>query len=110
MQKSVLIALSLQFLLEGCGWRVMGPAGTVRDALQLLEVELPTVALLDVNLGDELVTKVAEFLKVHDIPFAVASAYDKPERFGGDVLAGVPNAGKPTNERRVLAALDQARA
>lgn len=109
VEDEVLIALDLQLLLESCGWRVMGPAGTVRDALQLLEVELPTVALLDVNLGDELVTKVAGFLKAHDVPFAVASAYDKPERFGGDVLAGVPNAGKPTNERRILAALEQAR-
>jgi CheY-like chemotaxis protein len=114
MQKSVLvvedeylIAMDLQLLLEARGWRVIGPVGTVQEALQLLEGELPTVALLDVNLGTELVTPVAEALKASGVPFAVASAYAQPERYGGDVLAGAPNAGKPTNERRVLAALGQ---
>ncbi len=114
MQKTVLIvedeyliAMDLQLLLERHGWRVIGPVATVRGALALLEVELPLVALLDVNLGRELVTPVAVALKANSIPFAVATAYACPEQYGGDVLAGVPNAGKPTNERRLLAALDQ---
>lgn len=101
------IAMDLQLILEGYGWRVMGPVGTVKDALLLLETELPSVALLDVNLGRELVTPVAEYLKAHDVPFAVATAYDRPEQYGGEVLAGVPNAGKPTDERRLMAALMQ---
>lgn len=114
MQKSVLvvedeylIAMDLQLLLEARGWRVLGPVATVREALDLLNSELPAVALLDVNLGTEFVTPVAEFLKERGVPFAVASAYDRPERYGGEVLAGAPNAGKPTNERRVLAALQE---
>ncbi|RWB93021.1 MAG: response regulator [Mesorhizobium sp.] len=114
MQKTVLIvedeflmAMDLKLLLEHHGWRVIGPVATVRDALRLLEDEVPTVALLDVNLGTELVTPLAEILKARDVPFAVASAYDKPEQFGGEVLAGAPNAGKPTGERRLLAALAQ---
>jgi len=41
------------------------------------------------------------------VPFAVASAYDKPESHGGDVLAGVPNVGKPAAERRLLTILKQ---
>lgn len=112
MQKTVLIvedefliAMDLQLLLEGHGWRVIGPVATVQDALRLLESELPSVALLDVTLGIEPVTPVAEFLKARGVPFAVASAFDRPEQYGGEVLAGAPNAGKPTNERRVLAAL-----
>ncbi|TIP80723.1 MAG: response regulator, partial [Mesorhizobium sp.] len=85
MQKTVLIvedeyltALDLKLLLEHHGWRVMGPVATVRDALRLLDDELPAVALLDVNLGNELVTPLAEILKARDVPFVVASAYDKP--------------------------------
>jgi len=101
------IAMDLQLMLEGHGWRVMGPVASVREALRLLENELPSVALLDVNLGTELVTPVAEALKARGVPFAVASAYDRPEDYGGAILAGVPNAGKPTNERRVMAALQQ---
>jgi DNA-binding response OmpR family regulator len=114
MQKTILIvedefliAMDLQQLLEDCGWRVIGPAATVQDALGLIEDELPSVALLDVNLGSELVTPVAEALRALGVPFALASAHAKPEQYGGQVLAGVPNAGKPTSERRVLAALGQ---
>lgn len=112
MQKTVLIvedefliAMDLVRMVEGDGWRIIGPVATVQDALRLLEAELPSVAMLDVNLGKELVTPVAERLKAQNVPFAVASAYDKPESQGGDVLAGVPNVGKPANERHVLATL-----
>jgi DNA-binding response OmpR family regulator len=112
MQKSVLIvedefliALDLKLMLEGAGWRVIGPAATVRDALRLLETELPSVALLDVNLGREMVAPVAEVLKERGVPFALASAYEMAERYGGAVLAGVPNVGKPASDRRVLATL-----
>ncbi|HEX2537005.1 MAG TPA: response regulator, partial [Pseudolabrys sp.] len=84
------------------GWRIMGPAASVQQALQLLKQELPSTALLDVHLGDEVVTPVAERLKAHDVPFAVASAYDRPEQFGGEVLSGAPNVGKPVRETRLL--------
>ena len=114
MQKTVLvvedeflIAMDLQVLLERHGWRVIGPVATVQGALRLLEDELPSVALLDVNLGNQLVTPVAESLKARGVPFALASAYQRPEQFGGEVLAGAPNVGKPTGERRLLAALAQ---
>lgn len=114
MQKTVLvveyeflIAMDVKLMLESGGWQVIGPAATVANALQLLERTLPAVALLDVNLGRELVTPVAEVLLARNVPFAVASAYNDPEQLGGAVLAGAPNVGKPTNRRRLLAALAQ---
>lgn len=112
MQKTVLIveddyliAMDLKFMLEEIGWEVLGPAPTVDKALLLLEEEPPVVALLDVSLGSELVTPVAEALKERAIPFAVASAYSKPEQYGGAILAEVPNVGKPASQRRLLAVL-----
>ena len=114
MQKTVLIVedefligMALRLLLEQHGWRVMGPVATVRGALQLLDRELPSVAILDVRLKDELVTPVAESLKARNVPFALASAYDRPEQLGGEALAGAPNVGKPSGERTVLATLAQ---
>ncbi len=111
-QKSILvvedqyiIALDLEMMLEANGWRVLGPVATVRDALRLLEEEVPTVALLDVDLGREFVTPLAEALRERSIPFALATAYRSPEEIGGAALAGVPNVGKPTGERRLLAVL-----
>lgn len=107
VEDEFLIAQDLQLMLEARGWRVMGPVASVKGALRLLEDELPSVALLDVNLGGEFVTPVAEMLKARGVPFALASAYGNPEQFGGEVLAGVPNVGKPVFERRLLTTLDQ---
>jgi DNA-binding response OmpR family regulator len=107
VEDEFLIASDLALLLEGRGWRVMGPVATVRGALRLLEDELPSVALLDVNLGNELVTPVAETLKAQNVPFALASAYAKPEQLGGEVLIGAPNVGKPVREHRLLAVLTE---
>ncbi|TIV61321.1 response regulator [Mesorhizobium sp.] len=114
MQKTVLIvedefliAMDLKSMLERRGWRVIGPVASVTAAALLLERERPSVALLDVNLGNELATPVAEQLTSLDIPFAVASAYDRPELVAGEVLAGAPNVGKPAQERRLLAVLGE---
>jgi hypothetical protein len=77
----------------------------VAAASRLLESELPSVALLDVNLGKELVTPLAEELRSLNIPFAVASAFDRPELVGEAVLADAPNVGKPAAEARLLLVL-----
>jgi DNA-binding response OmpR family regulator len=112
VQKSVLIvedefliAMDLKSMLERQGWCVIGPVATVAAASRLLESELPSVALLDVNLGKELVTPLAEELRSLKIPFAVASAYDRPEFVGGAVLVDAPNIGKPTAEKRLMGVL-----
>ena len=63
-------------LLEGHGYRVLGPASTVAEALRLLAAERPDVALLDVNLRGETVTPVAEALRTRGVPFVLASAYE----------------------------------
>ena len=93
------------------------PEGTARVAraafrrgnplLKLRDGETPDVALLDVNLRGEPVTPVAEALRARGVPFVLASAYDGHE-LGVVVLAKAPSVGKPTDERRLLAALLQA--
>ncbi|OJU20628.1 MAG: response regulator [Sphingomonas sp. 66-10] len=107
VEDEYLIAVELQRIVEDDGWRAIGPAPTVEAALSLLEIERPSVALLDVHLGSELVTPVALALKEKKVPFAVASAYARPEQYGGAVLARVPNAGKPAEKRRLLATLKE---
>ena len=51
VEDEVLIAMDLQLLLQRNGWRVLGPAATVAEALRLLRGETPDVALLDVSLS-----------------------------------------------------------
>jgi CheY-like chemotaxis protein len=114
MQKAVLvvedeflIAMDLTQILEANGWRIIGPAPSVQAALGLLEGELPSVAVLDMNLRNQLVTPVAEALKRLGVPFVLASAYSmlQIEQVGGDVFSGAPVVGKPTDEDALLAAL-----
>src|SRR3978361_32074 len=77
------------------GVEVLGPAGTVADALGLLlsfEVE---GAVLDINLRGERVYPVAEMLRQKHIPFVFASGY------GGEwepaFYADVPRCIKPVD-------------
>ena len=62
VEDETLIAMDLQGLLEDAGYRVLGPCGSVDEALGLLDREQPDVALLDVNLGGESVFRVATAL------------------------------------------------
>ena len=107
VEDEFLIAMDLEELLRRHGWRVLGPVATVAGALRLLAGERPDVALLDINLRGELVTPVAEELRARGVPFVLASAYDGHEP-AGVALAKAPSVGKPTDERRLLAALRQA--
>lgn len=107
VEDEFLLALDLELVLKRHGWRVLGPAATVGEALLLLETEKPDVALLDVNLRGELVTPVAEELRALGVPFVLASAYSRPDLVAV-VLAEAPNVGKPTSERRLLAMLEKA--
>ena len=108
VEDEALLALDLRRRLEWHGWRVLGPAATVAQALRLLEGgEVPDVALLDVNLRGEMVGPVVERLRVLGVPFVLASAYDDAQ-LAAMGLAGVPAVGKPTREQVLLAALARA--
>jgi two-component SAPR family response regulator len=108
VEDEFLIAMDLEAMLKEHGWRLLGPAATVAEALALLEAgKMPDVALLDVNLRGETVVPVAEVLRERGVPIVLASAYDHAASMA-DVLAGAPNVGKPAQERRLLAALERA--
>ena len=51
---------------------------------------------------------MAEELRARGVPFVLASAYGHHGLAAVTALAGVPNLGKPTDERLLLAALAQA--
>ena len=98
VEDEALLALDLELTILRHGWRVLGPAGTVEEALELLKVETPDVALLDVNLRGTMVTPVALELRARGVPFVLASAYERPEA-AAPALAGVPrtSASPPTS-------------
>jgi CheY-like chemotaxis protein len=101
VEDEYLICLLAADMLEELGAVPVGPAGTVLEALQLIEREQIDAAMLDVNLGKERSDPVAEQLRARGIPFVLASGY-------GSVLGPEtrePIVGKPYDIARVEAAL-----
>ena len=95
-----LVAMMIEDLLTDFGCEVVASCDSIRSALEWLEMaaEAPDCALLDVNLGGELVYPVADVLTARRIPFAFATGYGAlPDaRF-----QGVPILSKPVNADRL---------
>ena len=72
-----LVALLTEDLLLDAGAEVIGPAASVAEALALVATDAPEGALLDVNLGGELVYPVAEALARRGTPFAFVTGYSQ---------------------------------
>ena len=72
------IALELQISIEDAGGEVVGPAGSARAALTLLETSVVAGAILDVQLSDRDVTPVADALVARGIPFVFHSSVSVP--------------------------------
>jgi len=70
-----LVAMLVEDTLREAGCEVMGPAGTVEDALRLLADERPDAAVLDLNLAGESSIPVADRLADFGVPFVVATGY-----------------------------------
>lgn len=70
--------LCIELIEEGA--RVVGPCPSVEKALDVLYTERRIdAAILDVNLGGELVFPVAEALWNRNIPFVFATGYDEKD-------------------------------
>jgi CheY-like chemotaxis protein len=70
VEDEFMIALDLAQWLEELGMQVIGPAGSVSDALKLVEANAGRIdgALLDINLRGERVYPVADALAVRGCP------------------------------------------
>lgn len=102
VEDEILLAMQLEDALTDGGFDVLGPAGSVDHALNLLDKQRPHAAVLDVTLGGEKVTPVALLLKSLGIPFILASASDAAELARHHVLADALNLGKPTDLARLV--------
>ncbi|WP_200841286.1 response regulator [Geminicoccus flavidas] len=107
VEDEFLLAMELEAIILAQGWRVLGPATSVAEALDLLDSQLPDVAVLDVNLHGVMVTPVAEALARQHIPFVLVTAYQPSRLQGNAVLAEAVNVGKPVGERRLVQAIVQ---
>lgn len=87
------LAASLAMLVEEMGHTVLGPAGTVKDALSLIAARPPDAALLDVSLDRERSFAIATDLEARAIPFFFVTGYSKanlPPAFAGHIVLEKP--------------------
>ena len=73
------IALDLATTIEDAGGRVVGPAATVKEALELLEIHPVAAAILDVNLRDRDISPVAELLIARGVPVIFHTGLGLPD-------------------------------
>ena len=69
------ISLLLEDMLLDFGCQVIGPAARLSAALDMIESEVPDLAILDVNVAGEPIYPVAEALHRHGVPFVFSTGY-----------------------------------
>lgn len=76
VEDEALIGMEMARAFENEGWEVVGPAGTIEEAFQLLSIQAKLdVAVLDINLNGKLVFPVADLLASRGIPFLFCSGH-----------------------------------
>ncbi|RDJ03893.1 response regulator [Rhizobium grahamii] len=104
VEDEYMLATDLQRELEAMGAIVIGPAGQLDAALDLVQGEdAIEAAILDINLGGEEAYSVADLLISRKIPFVFATGYERstiPARF-----KAVPICEKPINLEKIVATI-----
>ena len=70
-----LIAMMMDQTLRELEFDVVGPFGTVREALAAIEHEAVDAGILDINLGGEMAYPVAHVLEARRVPFVFMTGY-----------------------------------
>jgi DNA-binding response OmpR family regulator len=107
VEDEALLAIMLEDELLEAGATVLGPATTVNEALRLIDSVTSdgglSVAVLDIQLGDEVVLAVADRLAALDVPFVFATAYSEHCDTGGHAA---PVLTKPFDPARLITVLE----
>ena len=79
VEDNALIAMDLEDIFEGFGCEVIGPVGTLKEALERLDQEQIDVAVVDYLLEDGNAGPLAETLNERSIPFALCTGAGEGE-------------------------------
>jgi DNA-binding response OmpR family regulator len=72
------VAKAVKSALEQAGMHVLGPTATTAEARRLVAMEMPKVALIDVNLKQEMAFDLIDDLHGQGVHVVVASGYAAP--------------------------------
>jgi light-regulated signal transduction histidine kinase (bacteriophytochrome)/CheY-like chemotaxis protein len=84
VEDSLIIALDAEDILGRLGADTVSTAATVEGALDLIADNRPSVAMLDINLGDTNSFRIADRLMNLGIPFLFATGYGEQVQFPPD--------------------------
>ena len=76
VEDAYLVGLQLKDDLESIGYTVIGPASSVKRAINLIDTNAVCGAVLDVNLGHENSIPIANRLDEDDVPFIFITGYE----------------------------------
>jgi len=97
------LAQDLADRFQELGVEVLGPAGTVAEALRLADSPGIDAAVLDVNLRGERVYPVADLLRQRRVPFVFASGYGS--ELEPAIYSNIPRCIKPVHFATLAQAL-----
>jgi len=80
VEDEAMVAMLLEDMLGDLGCDLVGPAGSVSEAMELACAD-PSIAaaILDVNVGGEPIYPVAEALRTRGVPFVFITGYGASE-------------------------------
>ncbi|WP_225896816.1 HWE histidine kinase domain-containing protein [Brevundimonas goettingensis] len=107
VEDSLIIALDAEDIVSRLGASTVATAATLEAALESIEAAPPTIAMLDINLGDRNSYPVADRLMELNVPFLFATGY------GEQAVLPMEHRGRPVIQKpyvlekvaRVLAAM-----
>ena len=105
VEDSLIIALDAEDIAQRLGAETVTTAATVIGALDQIEAHKPTVAMLDINLGDRNSYPIADRLAELRIPFLFATGYGEQANLPME-HRGRPVVQKPYTVENVARAMD----
>ncbi len=96
VEDETLVSMMLEDMLAEFGCIIAGVSASVSDALSKVQAT-PNIdaAILDVNIGGEMIFPVADLLVERKVPFVFSTAYGRPElvrQYPGSKLLNKPYA------------------
>ena len=107
VEDSFAVASALEFLLQSAGYAVVGKAGHVGPALELVASVPFDVALLDIDLHGEHVAPVADAVRRRGRPVIFLSGYGEVDMLPPH-LRSLPRLEKPVDPDALFAAIERA--
>lgn len=109
VEDETVVAMELRRLVEAAGFDVLGPAGTLERAAELVAATPPDLAVLDVDLRGRTIAPVARSLGAAAVPFLLLTGFDVAA-FDDPILRRAPRLAKPLEPRRLADWLTRAAA